>query len=144
MDKIKAERIKNKEGWIGVDLDGTLAEFPEVYETYKIGKPIPAMVERVKKWIADGREVRIFTARVANLEVAPDYWRNSMADWHKKAKNDNQTLRHYIWSWLINCADLPSLCRTNIKDPMCIEIWDDRAVQVKFNTGEPVGEDYIR
>ena len=32
-------------GWIGVDLD-------------------PAMVERVKRWLAEGRDVRILTARV--------------------------------------------------------------------------------
>jgi len=126
MDAIKRERINNKEGWIGVDLDGTLAHFPEgEYDTYKIGRPIPAMVERVKKWIEDGREVKIFTARAEDHGY------------------DRILLRGAINSWLVNVAGLPPLNITNEKDKYCIEIWDDRAVQVKFNEGEPVGGNYI-
>lgn len=37
------------------------------------GDPIPAMLERVKQWIAEGRDVRIFTARASNLEYIPPY-----------------------------------------------------------------------
>lgn len=46
-----------------MDLDGTLAE----YHGWNggIGKPIPGMVRRVKAWLAEGLEVRIFTARVS-------------------------------------------------------------------------------
>jgi hypothetical protein len=29
---------------------------------------------------------------------------------------------------------------TNVKDFAMAELWDDRAVQVRINTGEPVGE----
>lgn len=50
-------------GWIGVDLDGTLAKY-EGWNNGQIGEPVQAMVERVKQWIASGVEVRIFTARV--------------------------------------------------------------------------------
>ena len=54
-------------GWIGVDLDGTLAEhyWPAKgdYDPTRIGDPIPMMVERVRGWLAEGREVRVFTAR---------------------------------------------------------------------------------
>ena len=49
-------------GWIGVDLDGTLAKYG-IWDG-SIGEPIPLMVERVKIWIALGVEVKIFTARV--------------------------------------------------------------------------------
>jgi len=51
-------------GWIGVDFDCTLAEY-HGWNGGELGPPIPAMVERVKAWLAEGREVRIFTARVA-------------------------------------------------------------------------------
>ena len=51
-------------GWIGVDLDGTLAEYNGWQGPANIGAPIPAMVERVKAWLEEGRDVRIFTARV--------------------------------------------------------------------------------
>src|SRR5689334_22558651 len=51
-------------GWIGVDLDGTLAEYHGWPSDGSIGKPVQGMVELVKLWIAEGRDVRIFTARV--------------------------------------------------------------------------------
>ncbi|MEI8285241.1 MAG: hypothetical protein WCG52_09650, partial [bacterium] len=51
-------------GWIGVDLDGTLAEF--IGDMSFIGEPIMPMLNRVKTWLANGREVRIFTARAAD------------------------------------------------------------------------------
>ena len=35
-------------GWIGVDLDGTLAEYHGWKGSEHIGPPIPLMVERVK------------------------------------------------------------------------------------------------
>ena len=34
--------------------------------TYHVGEPIPLMLERVKKWLSEGIEVRIVTARVAS------------------------------------------------------------------------------
>jgi hypothetical protein len=49
--------------WVGVVLDGTLAEYSGWKGPTHIGAPIPKMVARVKKWLAEGREVRILTAR---------------------------------------------------------------------------------
>ena len=46
-------------GWIGVDLDGTLAEYHEWVGIHHIGKPIPLMLERVKKWLAQGKDAKI-------------------------------------------------------------------------------------
>src|SRR5208337_2073304 len=48
-------------GWIGVDLDGTLATYGKWSDD--IGEPIGPMVSKVKRWISEGKEVRIFTAR---------------------------------------------------------------------------------
>ena len=39
--------MKNR-GWIGVDLDGTLAMYDQWAGAGHIGEPIPLMVERVK------------------------------------------------------------------------------------------------
>lgn len=61
--------MSNK-GWIGVDLDGTLAHYDGWKGPEHIGAPIPAMVERVKAWLAEGKEVRISTARADGGEVA--------------------------------------------------------------------------
>ena len=103
-------------GWIGVDLDGTLAEYHGWVAGGKIGKPIPKMVARVKRWLKEDREVRIFTARVAQ---------------------DDGTERRKIMAW---CKEHigQELNVTNRKDHGMIELWDDRAVEVRTNTGEPV------
>jgi hypothetical protein len=110
-------------GWIGVDLDGTLAIYNGWRGPDVIGEPIPDMVERVKGWLAEGRAVRILTARV----WAP----NDDAD----RQRDAALALLCIQSW---CSQhlgqvLPVTC---VKDYGMIELWDDRAVQVIPNTGE--------
>ena len=106
----------NRKGWIGVDLDGTLAEYTDWVGPYHIGAPIPTMVNRVRQWRSEGLLVKIFTARVSGN---PDYV---------------ATVRHYIEEW---CREHlgEALEITNIKDYGMVELWDDRAVQVVPNTG---------
>ena len=105
-----------KGGWIGIDLDGTLAEAEEgVFGP--IGKPIPKMVEFVNRLIAAGWEVRIFTARWATSGPGA-----SIAD-----------VRHWCAQHFGN-----PLTVTAIKDKRCFRIYDDRARQVVYNTGEIV------
>ena len=120
-------------GWIGVDLDGTLAHYDGWKGIGHIGAPIPAMVSRVKRWLADGREVRIFTARVDGGEVAI-----GMGDQNGVAHRDIPMVRHYIEQWCLEHIGQVLLV-TNVKDYGMVELWDDRAVQVRVNTGEPVG-----
>lgn len=104
-------------GWIGVDLDGTLAHYGGWQGPLHIGQPIVPMVTRVKGWLAEGKEVRIFTARVAE---DPD------GKWEKAIKE---------WCKLHIGQELPVTC---CKDYGMIELWDDRCIQVIPNTGEPV------
>jgi hypothetical protein len=110
-------------GWIGVDLDGTLAVYDGwVHETH-IGEPVPAMAFRVRKWLADDRTVKIFTARVSTNQgravATVDAIRAAIQDWTEK---------HFG-------ARLEVVCE---KDYGMIELWDDRAVQVVPNTGKRV------
>lgn len=102
-------------GWVGVDLDGTLALYDHWRGIEHIGQPIDRMVRRVKDFLRDGREVRIFTARVADPET-------------------EVLVRQIITDWLI-ANGLPPLAVTNVKDFQMVELWDDRAVQVIPNTG---------
>ena len=113
-DAERLKRLAANGGWIGVDLDGTLAQYGGFKGHGHIGAPIPRMVERVKAWLLSGVEVRVFTARAGDAvaEVAIGEW----------------CLRHVG-------ALLPV---TNQKDHRMIELWDDRAVQVRPNTGERV------
>jgi len=100
--------------WIGVDLDGTLARDLGSSRGDEIGSPIEPMLSRVKRWIAEGQTVKIFTARASSPRQV-----------------------QAIKQWLAECG-LPDLEVTNVKDQRMIELWDDRCVQVKTNLGEPV------
>lgn len=44
---------------IAVDFDRTLATHDHYDGPNRFGAPIPLMVERVKKWLAEGKEVRL-------------------------------------------------------------------------------------
>ena len=116
-------------GWIGVDLDGTLAEFHGWKGENEIGAPVPAMVARVKAWIAEGRTVKIFTARVG---VSGMYSLES----HRYADEEfaaNQ--RRVIEAWCEKHIG-QKLEVTATKDFSMDELWDDRCVRVILNTGE--------
>ncbi|WJV52935.1 hypothetical protein PCO82_04955 [Pectobacteriaceae bacterium CE90] len=99
-------------GWIGVDLDGTLAQY-KTGQGAAIGKPIAPMAKRVKAWCKDKKEVRIFTARAETL----------------KGKRE-------VERWLKDNG-LPALAVTNIKDSKMAELWDDKAIRVTKNAGHP-------
>jgi len=113
-------------GWIGVDLDGTLAVHggKEVWDgIYDIGEPVPAMLNRVKIWISFGYEVRIVTARAA------------INDMTIEAQEIVMEQRKAIHAWCVKHG-LPKLQVTSSKDYGMLELWDDRAIQVIHNTGQ--------
>lgn len=94
-----------------VDLDGTLAKYTEFKGHEHIGEPVPAMLDRVKKWLAEGQKVVIFTARAHDPAAIPP-----IKAWLKKHLGQ----------------ELPV---TNIKRPEFQRIYDDRAEKVEKNTG---------
>lgn len=103
-------------GWIGVDLDGTLAQYDTWRGIEHIGDPVPKMMARVRGWLNSGRTVKIFTARVAGGD------------------RDREEVIGHIHAWCEKHG-LPALEVTNVKDFGMVELWDDRAVQVVMNTG---------
>ncbi len=125
---------KSRRAWIGVDLDGVLAHdcaTPE--DVWTIGEPIPAMVAQVKAWLAEGQEVRIFTARVAmcgetssiacdDLEFAT-YQRELITKWCQEVFGQVLPI-------------------TATKDFQMIRYYDDRGVQMITNTGRSLAESY--
>jgi hypothetical protein len=116
-------------GWIGVDLDGTLAHYDRWRGIDHIGEPIAPMLSRVKRWLAEGRDVRIFTARI---EAGTVRHGNEIIV-RNEVKNVAETIRHIQnWTELHLGVRLPV---TNRKDNEMLELWDDRAVQVERNTG---------
>lgn len=119
-------------GWIGVDFDGTLAEYSGWKGPDHLGRPIPLMVERVKGWLAEGKEVRIFTARVA--ATGERSGESGLLDTEEFA----QIQERMIQNW---CEDHVGqrLRVTATKDYGMVELWDDRCVRVQMNTGERIG-----
>jgi hypothetical protein len=110
-DEARRRRLAASGGWIGVDLDGTLAEYGGWSGPASIGKPVPKMLERVKAWLAADIEVRIVTARAkdaASIEAVQTWCKRHLGQ---------------------------QLQVTREKDFAMIELWDDRAVQVVMNTG---------
>jgi len=113
-------------GWIGVDLDGTLATYEGFIGPGVIGQPIEPMVKRVKNWLREGVDVRIFTARVYSQPDNPSGQESAAI----------ALLAIQKWCFLHLGAILPVTCQ---KDYDMYELWDDRAIQVIKNTGIPVG-----
>lgn len=116
---------EKRAGWIGVDLDGTLAEYNGWQGINHIGAPVRTMLSRVRKWIEDGRDVRIFTARVSH-DGSPK----------RMLEAQHAMIRVMDWCEQHIGRSLPVTCT---KDFAMLELWDDRAVQVTENVGEPVG-----
>lgn len=119
---------RHSPGWIGVDLDGTLAHY-DGWNGGAIGEPVPAMLRRVEDWLAMGRDVRVFTARVAATGK-----RKTTGEIDSQEFADAQ--RQAIQAWTHKHLGV-RLQVTAVKDFACAEIWDDRAVGVKLNEGDP-------
>jgi nicotinamidase-related amidase len=107
--------MKNGKAVIFVDLDKTLAEHDEDYAPDKIGNPIKPMMDRVKRWIGEGKEVVIHTARVSQPGAFP-----------------------HVQKWLRD-QGLEGLRVTHKKSPEADAYYDDKAVAVEPNTGRILG-----
>src|SRR5205814_798898 len=86
----------------------------------------PAMVGRVKRWLSEGRDVRIFTARVnGSIAVGKS----------GEAYSEVGVVESHIQQWCEKHLGraLPVTCA---KDFGMIELWDDRCIQVIPNTGK--------
>jgi hypothetical protein len=105
-------------GWIGVDLDGTLAKSVRAQTGEEIGAPIRPMVQLVKWWLAQGDDVRIFTAR-----VNPNHHQGDIV--HARRAIEAWCKRHLG-------RILPV---TYEKDWDMVLLLDDRARQVEHDTG---------
>lgn len=104
-----------KDKVIAVDLDGTLAEYHGERDNTFIGKPIPAMVGKVRAASERGATIYIFTSRLA-----------------QPIMNDEQM--DLIPNWL-DSNYIPYEKVTGVKLQEIDEFWDDRAVGVVKNTG---------
>lgn len=103
---------------IAVDFDGTLASDEKGFVGISVcGEPIPAMVERVKRWHAAGHEIYIFSARFSNEHNDAIHAKYFVGEWCKK-----------------HLGFLPKMSGVKLG---CFDvIVDDRAYHVTKNKGE--------
>ncbi len=125
--------MSQNRGWYGFDLDGTTAycywEDGTPYHPLKIGPPIHRTVQRIRKLLDAGEEVRVFTARVGPCG-------SSAAT---ASGEDLEAIRNAIREWTrIHIGK--TLEPTCVKDYSMVLLYDDRARQVTFNEGKIVGE----
>jgi len=83
-----------------------------------IGAPIPKMVDRVKSWLKEGKDVRIFTARASH----PDS--GTIPAIHKWCQ------KHIGRILLV----------TDRKDQFMTALYDDRAYHVEHDTGDTAND----
>lgn len=116
-------------GWIGIDLDSTLAHYA-AGQWPQIGLPVQPMLDFVKDLIDNGHDVRIMTARVGGL-FKPD------ADPYERQDAREQKARVEEW-----CEKHigKKLVVTAVKDYDMALLYDDRAVTVEANTGRILTE----
>ncbi len=114
-------------GHILVDLDDTLVrdEYPA------IGPLIPAMADRVRAWLAEGLDVRIFTARVAwNYDDDP----RAPFDFQAFKRAIEQRRLIEAWTEQIFGQRLRVTCQKDF-ETRCL--YDDRAVPIRAHGGIP-------
>jgi len=116
-------------GWVGIDLDGTLATYG-TRQWPDIGEPILPILEIVKDLLAQGREVRIMTARVGNL------FKNHVT---RAEYDDAVEQERMVQAWCLKHLgrELPV---TAVKDYNMDVLLDDRAVTIEKNTGRILTE----
>ena len=105
-------------GWIGFDLDGTLADNTEWQGIDHVGKPLKETLARLKQHLAEGEDVRIFTARVNPRQTEREILEARMAI--------------KVWCNKYIGRELPITCE---KDWDLKLFYDDRAIQAERNTG---------
>lgn len=113
LEDILFSREGEERSWLGVDLDGTLADYSGWSD--EIGEPIPKMIQRVKNWIDEGKEVRILTARGS-----------------QEPGKYEQLVK--VYEWVKEHIGTP-LEVTHKKDPLMKKLYDDRVQRVEANTG---------
>lgn len=152
------------QGWYGFDLDGTLAVYDKWRGIDHIGEPVKPMVALIKKMHAEGKIVKILTARVAprpdsetattryplyvgeDIGDVPEYaarWMNEM----REAGHLNDQVEackfyfkkewdahDFIADWCLEHLGFLPEI-THEKDHRMIELYDDRVKQVIPNEG---------
>lgn len=110
--------------WIGVDFDGTISRDRDFRSSpYELGEPIPSMINRIKGWIAEGYTVKLLTARMNPVS-------------HTGITRDIVKMEALLKQWCLKHIGTELEC-VMAKDGLMEVLWDDRAIQVVRDIGDP-------
>ena len=115
--------------YIAVDFDGTLHDRTN-HAFDDLGPPILLMLDRVKKWLEDGMQVKLLTARVSD---APRRGLNP-SDVPEYVARQRKLLEAWCLKHIGQVIPI-----TAQKDTYLYQLWDDRAVAIERNTGKVLG-----
>lgn len=122
------------EPWYGFDLDGTLAVYNGWEGIDHIGKPIKPMCDLAKRLHAEGKLVKIVTARVAPRKIGG----RTQEQYVNMGRGTRFYARWFVQEWAAeNLGFRPEI--THQKDHLMLWLFDDRTVQVEPNTGRILG-----
>ena len=141
------------EGWIGFDLDGTLAKYDGWHGLDHIGEPIEAIVRLAKKFHAEGKRIKILTARVSprlcgethadgckcghceeEASRPPVMQEQYLVELDGRGFSVKRTASSYIREWCDKYLGfVPEIVHQ--KDHLMLELYDDRVKQVVPNKG---------
>jgi len=144
------------QGWYGFDLDGTLAVYDGWHGIDHIGQPVKPMIDLIKRLHAEGKVVKIVTARVAPRKlgdgtVGLESAMISSEDMRQfyNGKDDNPFENGNVTHVRLNAKEVVAYwCSKNLgfipeivyqKDYLMLSLFDDRVVQVEPNTGRILG-----
>lgn len=127
--------------WIGMDLDGVLAEYHGAENNFEIGKPIPSMVQKCQDLLQQGWEVRIFTARVDGGLIYP-LLHPEVDPVTVELYRQVQIVVKMIQDWCEKHIGV-RLVVTCQKDAGMQYLYDDRCCAVEFNTGKLLSPEQI-
>ena len=113
--------IESGKSWHGYDLDGTIAFYDKWRGHNHIGRPIANMVDHIKRDVANGIRVKIFTARVSESSLRLDGC--TMGEALKPI--ETWCRKHLGFVPEITCEN----------DCFCVKYYDDSAVPVFHNAG---------
>lgn len=126
----------HKEGmaWVGFDFDRTLVHYDGWVDHSHVGETIQTTLNAMLNLVRRGYLVKIFTARVFPIISYPisgawDTQRSSVVPVHSGL----QACRA-IREWCLSNVGV-LLPITNVKDPRCVALFDDIAVQMEPNQG---------
>lgn len=141
------------EGWYGFDLDGTLAKYDKWRGLDHIGDPVKPMVELIKEMHAEGKKVKILTARVAPRMIGDTHAPGCKCGHCEEAAAKGPYLQEQYLAMLDDDGNtrkrtasefIADWCRKHLgfvpeivyqKDQLMISLYDDRVKQVVPNEG---------